>query len=145
MINMDETPVGGVYAGPAVTVTFSKEDEAVVLNGGNERLATEEEDTEQQNDIEQGSTYRDKDENQNPEITMEEDTVKAFAYEGDDVKADVLVEGDISADAMDNGGVPEENQEEHEDSSNMTGVRAPLASEEDLTAHVVFSIMYSIQ
>ena len=140
---MDETPVGGVYAGPAVTVTFSKEDDAVVLNGGNETSAREEDDTEQQGDKEQGHTYNDQEatENQNPEIAMEEDTVKAFAYEGEDVKADVLVEGDMSADTMDNGGVPEENQEEHVDSSNMTGVRAPLASEENLTAPVVTSLV----
>ena len=137
MIDMDEK--GGVYAGPAVTVTFCKEDDAVAFEGEN-KITANEENTEQPDDREQRDT-----EYQNTEVTKQyTDNEQAYANVAVtyDVNADnIVVQGNVSAEAVDNG-IPEEVQEDHEESSLATGVRAPLASEEDLTAPVV--IAYSM-
>ena len=81
---MDDGP-GGVYAGPAVTVTFSKEEDAVVFDGGNDHVTATDDNTEQQRDTQQDDSHKDQEdiENQSPEATME-DNMKAFANKGKD-------------------------------------------------------------
>ena len=88
---MDDSP-GGVYAGPAVTVTFSKEEDAVVFDGGNDHATATEENTEQQSDTQQDDNHKDQEdiENQSPEATMDEDNMKAFANKGEDHYASTL-------------------------------------------------------
>ena len=119
MIDMDSKPIGGVYAGPAVSVAFSKE-------GGSVTFDEENKTSDKEVNEEQGLDQAGQD------VTEDNRVANSVNIS---VKLDVDVNhAEMAAD----GDVADANQVEGLESRDGGAIRAPLASEEDLTASQVF-------